>query len=195
MKKTPPIMSFRNPIITQSLVNSVIEQSSSRMYGIHGLTHWMRVERNGHYLAEHNAADRDVISLFALFHDARRVNDNCDPGHGKRGAELAKKLYKDGFLPISAEQLSTLVTACNYHTEQPFTEDPTIACCWDADRLDLPRVGIRTNPNRLNTEAAKQIAASGDYTCLKNTAQGRRKYLDCQKVKHGSRPSGLFAYG
>lgn len=38
---------------------------------------------------------------------------------------------------------------------QRSTGDPTIATCWDADRLDLLRVGIRPDPARLVTEAAR----------------------------------------
>lgn len=33
--------------------------------------------------------------------------------------------------------------------------DATVLTCWDADRLDLGRVGIRPHPHRLCTEAAR----------------------------------------
>jgi hypothetical protein len=36
--------------------------------------------------------------------------------------------------------------------------DVTIQTCWDADRLDLGRVGIRPDPARMGTEAGKRIA-------------------------------------
>jgi uncharacterized protein len=34
--------------------------------------------------------------------------------------------------------------------------DPTIGVCWDADRLDLPRVGRTIQPRLLNTGAARE---------------------------------------
>lgn len=34
--------------------------------------------------------------------------------------------------------------------------DITVQTCWDADRLDLGRVGIRPDPDRLCTSAAKE---------------------------------------
>ena len=40
------------------------------------------------------------------------------------------------------------------HTDGTISDDPTIGCCWDADRLDLPRVGMQPDPALLSTEAA-----------------------------------------
>lgn len=138
------------------------------MHGIHGLPHWQRVERNGLYLAACGDADSTVISLFALFHDSRRFNDNVDPGHGMRGGELAQEMFERGRLPIREVQLSTLMFACEHHTDEHFSDDPTIACCWDADRLDLPRVGILTESHLLNTHEARRIADTQDYAAIEN---------------------------
>ena len=33
---------------------------------IHGLKHWQTVERNGHYLADFNGADKKVLSYFRI---------------------------------------------------------------------------------------------------------------------------------
>ena len=40
-------------------------------------------------LAEETGSDERVAAYFALFHDARRFNDDHDPDHGQRGADLA----------------------------------------------------------------------------------------------------------
>lgn len=37
-------------------------------------------------------------------------------------------------------------------------ENPTIATCWDADRLDIWRVGYSVDTNYLFTERAKDLA-------------------------------------
>jgi uncharacterized protein len=34
----------------------------------------------------------------------------------------------------------------------------TVQTCWDADRLDLGRVGIKPDPKRLFTEEGKKMA-------------------------------------
>jgi len=48
--------------------------------GTHGLTHWARVLENGLRLCEATGADTEVVTLFAIFHDARRVNEYRDQG-------------------------------------------------------------------------------------------------------------------
>lgn len=55
-----------------------------------------------------------MASLFALFHDSRRLNDDVDPDHGSRGARLAEELDAEGLLPVTDLQLGLLVYAC-YH--------------------------------------------------------------------------------
>ena len=121
----------------------------------HGPNHWMRVKRNGLELAERTGANKLIVELFAIFHDSCRVNDNHDKGHGKRGAKLAKKLHKMGCVPCSKDELDLLIRACERHTGGEIPDDITIATCWDADRLDLPRVGIAVIPDFLCTEQAK----------------------------------------
>ena len=54
--------------------------------------HWARVWTNGFKVAEVNGADQEIVKLFALFHDSRRVNEYTDPGHGERGGNFAREL-------------------------------------------------------------------------------------------------------
>jgi uncharacterized protein len=89
-----------------------------------------------------------------VFHDARRQNEGWDPGHGRRGAELAAAL-RAAHLELADEEFAVLVEACAGHTDGAVQADPTVGTCWDADRLDLPRVGKRTDPRRLCTAAAR----------------------------------------
>ena len=46
--------------------------------------------------------------------------------------------------------------ACAGHTHERTHPDITIQTCWDADRLDLGRVGMTPDPYYLGTEAAKR---------------------------------------
>lgn len=48
-----------------------------------------------------------------------------------------------------------LETACRDHNQGLIVPDVTIRTCWDADRLDLGRVGMRPDPRLLGTEAAR----------------------------------------
>jgi uncharacterized protein len=138
----------------EELVRRVREGYRLRWKGIHGFAHWLRVRRLGLRLAERSGADPKVVELFALFHDARRHNDGWDSGHGARGAALVESLPLAD-LGLDAGQRSLLAFACTHHTAG-FTEaDVTVGTCWDADRLDLWRIGIAPVPHRLCTDAAR----------------------------------------
>ena len=54
----------------------------------------------------------------------------------------------------------TLCKACELHTVCHCTGNPTIDACFDADRLDLMRVGITPDPERMATERGKFYAAN-----------------------------------
>lgn len=152
-----------HPEIHDDLVKAVLERKHYVEFSVHGLSHWQRVERNGLYLAERETGDKVVVSLFALFHDSQRINDFDDPNHGERGAKLVMEFYQSGKLPIGEMQLRVLCEACCGHTEIIFHEEPTIKACWDADRLDLTRIGVLPDPELLNTVSAKKIASTMDY--------------------------------
>lgn len=123
----------------------------------HGIHHWHQVEWNGLFLSKKTKADQTVIRLFALFHDACRLNDGYDPGHGNRGAELARKFWGK-FYQLDHERFELLYHACCNHTHEHSGENSTINTCYDADRLDLGRVGFVLDPNRFATPYGKEIA-------------------------------------
>lgn len=125
--------------------------------GTHGLPHWGRVLETGMRLAEQTGASPEVVALFSVFHDARRKNEERDPGHGLRGAELAIKL-RGSHLSLADGDFDMLVAACAHHTDGTTEAHVTIQTCWDADRLDLWRIGIIPNPRLLCTPAARDKA-------------------------------------
>ena len=122
--------------------------------GIHGISHWTRVRENGLRLAQETGAQVAVVECFAYLHDARRQNDSRDPGHGRRGAALARTLQAT-ILDLDDEQIELLAYACTYHTDGLTEANVTVQTCWDADRLDLGRVGIVPKPELLCTPAAR----------------------------------------
>jgi uncharacterized protein len=123
----------------------------------HGPEHWKRVEQNGLLIAKETGADVAVVRLFALFHDSKRENEFADPDHGKRGAAYAREL-RGTYFQITDEQFDLLEFACIWHTASTHNSDPTIATCWDADRLDLGRVGIIPDPKFMNTDLGRRLS-------------------------------------
>ena len=146
----------------EAVWSRVLRDTSVDHYSIHGPEHWARVERNGLYIAEQTGADKTIVRLFALFHDCRRINDAIDPGHGLRGAKYAAKI-KHELINISADDFDKLYYACEWHTDKTETDDITVAACWDADRLDICRVGYIVEAQYMNSKPAKEIAESGDF--------------------------------
>ena len=124
--------------------------------GSHGLIHWARVLENGLRVAEENGADPEVVALFAMFHDSRRLNEYRDDGHGLRGGEFARSL-RGSLVHLNDARFDLLFEACRLHTDGDTDGDPTLQACWDADRLDLGRVGIKPQPHRLCTDAARVL--------------------------------------
>lgn len=136
------------------ILDAVLRGYSLPLWGIHGLSHWVRVLENGLKLAEVTGADRTVVSLFALFHDSKRVNEHIDPKHGRRGADFARTL-RGSLFELDDHRFNLLYVACDRHTDGHTRADVTIQTCWDSDRLDLGRVGTTPAPQYLCTDAAK----------------------------------------
>jgi uncharacterized protein len=140
-----------------AIVAAILDRYTLSIDGPHGILHWARVWVNGCRLAEMvPGVDDEVVRLFALFHDACRVNEFTDPGHGRRGAKLVES-WKGSLIHLSDARLAVLAKACNGHTDGNVSHEPTIAVCWDADRLDLGRVSVPMRNVRLCTDAARQI--------------------------------------
>jgi uncharacterized protein len=149
-------MAIRSTVLTSDLMRAVVSQFRLPLRSPHGPAHWMRVRTNGLYLASETGANPRVVELFALFHDSCRASDGRDPQHGPRGAVLAESMREQALFRCSDAELELLVVACHGHTHERTHADPTIAACWDADRLDLPRVGIVPVPHRLCTRPARR---------------------------------------
>ena len=142
----------------RSVFIEILSGYTLKLHGVHGINHWARVFENGRRLAPQTGADSHVVDLFAVFHDSRRMNEGHDPGHGGRGGKLARKMRQAGLIELTDEQLENLVVACAHHTEGKTKAHPTVQTCWDADRLDLGRVGITPDPAKLCTDAARAPA-------------------------------------
>jgi uncharacterized protein len=127
-------------------------------HSLHGPDHWERVESHGLRLAAATfAADLVVVRLFGILHDVERQNESLDPEHGLRAAQLVQQLNGD-LLHLRSDQLELLSYACHWHADGMTSDDPTIGCCWDADRLDLTRVGIPPSREFMSTPLGQSLA-------------------------------------
>lgn len=124
---------------------------------MHGLDHWFRVWKNAQLLVEGTpSVDLEVVALYALFHDSMRVNDGADIDHGYRGYKLWERFYlmRDLGRFVSDRQSELLFEACVEHSKGYKSTNPTIAVCWDADRMDLHRKGVWPDARFLSTNVA-----------------------------------------
>jgi len=138
----------------RQVLTAVREQFRLEWRGIHGVAHWARVRVNGLTMARVNGARSDVVELFALLHDSQRHHDGLDRKHGARGAAFTLQLNSE-LLRLDRLGLEMLTYAVRHHSDGLIEADVTVQTCWDADRLDLGRVGIVPRPDRLCTEQAR----------------------------------------
>ena len=145
--------------------------SSWTLGGEHGLKHWDRVYNNGQKLLTHMTPEVHsiVVELFAYLHDSCREDNFEDLHHGERAAEWIKTLRHSYLKDLSDEDFDLLYDACRLHTTTSKTGNPTIDACFDADRLDLRRVGIMPNPKRMATKIGAQLARTTDFRALINS--------------------------
>ena len=80
-----------------------------------------------------------------------------DHGHGPRSARLIESLGGADWLKLDKKAFHQLCEAMARHSESMPSGNLTQQVCWDADRLDLWRVGIMPDPNRLFTIEAQEL--------------------------------------
>jgi len=125
--------------------------------GWHGAPHWSRVLRNGLLIARHESGVReDVVRLFAFLHDHERREEDEDFGHGNRAVLNAINL-RGKYFDIDDTGFLLLCQAMAEHSDGKLEADITVQACWDADRLDLGRVGILPDAKYLCTAYAKNF--------------------------------------
>lgn len=154
-------------MLSQDLLDLIRGGFALNLNGIHGEAHWTRVCENGMRLAEHTGADLQVIEYFAYLHDSKRQSDGWDRGHGQRAAEFVRSL-SSSFFTLCEEKLELLLYACRHHSDGLTQADITVQTCWDADRLDLGRIGVRPKPRYLCTPAAREPAMI-EWACQRSS--------------------------
>lgn len=146
--------------IDPSFIRYLKNQFRINWNGFHGGAHWARVKINGNILCDYYEAldpeivSRAVVDLFSITHDHQRIDEGADFGHGKRAADALVNL-RGQFFNLPDHEFNMLYRACAGHSDGQINEELTVKICWDADRLDLARVGVIPSPEYLCTEYAK----------------------------------------
>ena len=128
--------------------------------GPHGPVHWFKVYRNCQdidtMIYENRDENRDWFYwCFAMLHDCKRTSEQADPAHG---IEAAKMVPNDkSQFNISLARAIKLHQMGQTMDETAPLGDMRIGICWDADRLELVRVGIMPDPKYMSTDIGKQI--------------------------------------
>jgi uncharacterized protein len=148
--------SLKNRYDRIGLLREVRERFPLDWQGIHGVPHWGRVRVHGRTVGRMVGANLLVVELFSFLHDSCRDDDGFDQDHGKRAAQWAQSL-QGRYFDLAESELRQLAHAIRHHSDGGIHADVTIQTCWDADRLDLGRVGIRPHPKFLSPEAALLI--------------------------------------
>lgn len=133
---------------------------------VHGIPHWLEVWKNAQQLMRafelagepFSEAEWDTVLLFAFMHDCQRANDNEDPAHGARAAGWLKLYFDNGTFQLPAVNQEQLMQAMIHHSAGKTGGHRVVQVCWDADRLDLGRVGILPMPRLMCTAAGKMMA-------------------------------------
>lgn len=139
--------------VTLKLLKEIQKYYPLDWYGTHGVVHWSHVYENGMKLSKQKGVNRKILQLFSVFHDSQRQNEWHCENHGNRGAQLALKLRS--LCAVSDDEFELLTIACGHHTNSRTHDNITVQACFDADRLDLGRVGIVPDPRYLCTPLAK----------------------------------------
>lgn len=104
------------------------------------------------------------IMLGVILHDIGRINNQRDPYHPKRSARLAMDILKKHWPGLNTGRI---IYAIENHNMGKTTTDPVIGIIWDADRLDLVRLGIKVDKKLLSTKIAPKLIPLARLVCTK----------------------------
>jgi len=76
--------------------------------------------------------------------------------NAERGTLVLNEIAGELFI-LEPDRLELLEHAIRHHTGGRTSDDPTVGTCWDADRLDIGRVGIIPHERYMSTERARRL--------------------------------------
>jgi uncharacterized protein len=70
------------------VLKAILDEYALPWDGDHGVVHWARVLENGLRLSELTKANAEIVSLFAVLHDSRRINEVTDAAPSLRRSSV-----------------------------------------------------------------------------------------------------------
>ncbi len=123
--------------------------------GLHGFEHVKRVVENAKLIAREECPQNfDDAVIGAYLHDIGRTDDGSGNEHAIKGARIAKDLLEKHWPHLDAKRI---LFAIEVHADGTTTKDPLIGAIWDADRLDIPRIGGNIRPQFLSTKKGMDL--------------------------------------
>ncbi|MEP3667762.1 MAG: hypothetical protein ABJN42_13640 [Roseibium sp.] len=126
---------------------------------IHGEIHWRAVAAIGFNLAllrPEKKISRKFILAFAMMHDCRRFEEDMDPGHGARAADLSQKSNTLHSI-IRQDDIGDFSDACMLHDKGCVDlTNHNIGACFDADRYALVRLDIQPRQTFMSLELTEE---------------------------------------
>jgi len=145
----------------EELLNIIKKDFKLDLYGDHGIYHWQRVFLNTQKLAKYYNVTSEIFELFSILHDSKRENEYQDINHGKRASEFVKELIERKYIKLDTIDEQRLIYACVNHTKPDMTNllynDIIVQICFDADKMDIERVGIIPDKKYFLTQYAKEL--------------------------------------
>lgn len=137
-------------------VERIVFSAHPMKEGLHGIEHVRKAAENARILAGAECPDfYDDAVLGAYLHDIGRTEDGAGNLHAISGAKIAEKMLKKHWSHLDCERI---VYAIRYHADGLVSDDPLVGAIWDADRLELGRVGIPMSAVKFSTKTAKEMA-------------------------------------
>lgn len=124
----------------------------------HGTIHAVNTLNLARRIGSVEGGDLFVIQAAALLHDIGRITVFSDPGHGERGAGLAREILDRLDVPTNRSLVSEIIARHDDHDDGPGLPIE-LAVVKDADKLELLRISPDyLDLNRLITaEALRQV--------------------------------------
>ena len=122
---------------------------------LHGISHLRRVSILSGRLASAVGEDVEAAVVMGFLHDCARTDDKAGDGHAHDSSVLARCLLGRFYPHLDADRICHAIAR---HADGEVTDDGLAACLWDADRLELKRIGREIDLDLLSTEVARRLA-------------------------------------
>jgi len=123
---------------------------------VHGMAHLRRVAYTAGRIAGATGENVEGAIVAGFLHDCARTDEGGGNSHAHASAEIARELMGRFYPHLDMGRLCEGIAR---HADGTATADLLIGSIWDADRLDLRRLGIHVEADMLSTALARRILA------------------------------------